>query len=151
MKTSETDQTCAPLLAHGLPWQAPTSAARLSSYLLTPFFLPEPEQSSSLFLFKPSHSSPSPFLLQAALPKPASYFFSKNGTPASLVFPPTITTSTNLRKQKPNKKQAIASTISSAHKTISSPTFPLSHTRAQREGEQNKTLFETLNQGLPKP
>ncbi len=139
MKTSETDQTCAPLLAHGLPWQAPTLAARLSSYLLTPFFLPEPEQSSSLFLFKPSHSSPSPFLLQAALPKPASKFFSKNETPASLVFPPTITTSTNLQKQKPNKKQTIASTISSTHKQ-SLPRRFHSPTLVRREKENRTRL-----------
>jgi len=85
------------------------------------------------FLFPPSSSLTKTRLLNV---------FEKRNS-CSLVFPPTITTSTNLRNQKPHKKQTIAP-------TISSPTFPLSHTRAQREGEQNKTLFETLNQGLPK-
>ncbi len=73
-----------------------------------------PNQNNPLhsFLFKPSHSSPCPFLLQAALPKPASNFFLKNETPARLF--------SHQKSQLPpifgNKKQTVASTISSAHK-----------------------------------
>lgn len=85
-----------------------------------------------------------PFPPSSSLTKTCLLNFFEKRNSCSFVFPPTITTSTDLRKQKPNKKQTIAS-------TISSPTFPISHTFAYSEGEHKKTLFETLNQSLPKP
>lgn len=80
-----------------------------------------------------------PFPPTSSLTKTCLLIFFEKRNSCSLVFPPTITTSTNLRKQKPNKKQTIASTISSAHKQ-SLPRRFHSPTLVRREKENRTRL-----------